>query len=205
MSWIGSRRERPMSWADNDAADLGGARDGGMAWRANALNRWYGPIAVLAIGIACVIWASTRDAPASTVIPLSRLAAMAPTEEAPFFAANDDAMREMLAAMTVRPSGDVDRDFVDMMVAHHQGAMAMARAQLRWGNGERLHRLAREMIITQEQEIAEMWLALSEPVPPPADFHGMFPEAMTQWASVDATSRSAIARRVAQTDPLRSR
>jgi len=200
MSWSGFRRERPMSWADNDAADHGGT-----AWRASAFNRWYGPIAVLAIGIACVIWAGMRDAPASTVIPLSRLAAMAPAEEAPFFAANDAAMREMLAAMTVRPSGDVDRDFVDMMVAHHQGAMAMARAQLRWGSGERLHRLAREMIITQEQEIAEMWLALSEPVPPPADFHGMFPEAMTQWAAVDATSRLAIARRVAETDPLRSR
>jgi uncharacterized protein (DUF305 family) len=33
--------------------------------------------------------------------------------------------------MGIRPSGDVDADFVAMMVPHHQGAIEMAQAELR--------------------------------------------------------------------------
>ena len=47
--------------------------------------------------------------------------------EAPFLAENDAAMNKMMADMAVKPTGDVDRDFVAMMVPHHQGAIDMAR------------------------------------------------------------------------------
>ena len=30
-------------------------------------------------------------------------------------------MNKMMADMTIKPTGDVDRDFVEMMVPHHQG------------------------------------------------------------------------------------
>src|SRR5258708_35005177 len=46
--------------------------------------------------------------------------------EAPFLAENDAAMAKMMNEMTVQPTGDVDRDFVAMMVPHHQGAIDMA-------------------------------------------------------------------------------
>jgi len=62
--------------------------------------------------------------------------------------------------MAIGSSGDVDRDFVAMMVAHHQGAIEMAQAELRHGRNERLRRLAQEIIVTQGQEIAAMRLAL---------------------------------------------
>jgi uncharacterized protein (DUF305 family) len=42
--------------------------------------------------------------------------------EQPFLSENDAAMNKMMADMTVKPTGDVDRDFVAMMVPHHQGA-----------------------------------------------------------------------------------
>src|ERR1700741_5327531 len=41
--------------------------------------------------------------------------------EAPYLAENDAAMAKMMNDMTVKPTGDVDRDFVAMMVPHHRG------------------------------------------------------------------------------------
>jgi hypothetical protein len=86
--------------------------------------------------------------------------------EAPFLAENNAAMAKMMAAMEIKPSGDVDRDFVAMMVPHHQGAIDMAQAVLRHGRNEQLRRLAQEIIVTQQQEIAAMRLAIGDPLPP---------------------------------------
>jgi hypothetical protein len=87
-------------------------------------------------------------------------------EEAPFLAENEAAMTRMMVAMAVKPSGDVDKDFVATMVPHHQGAIDMAQAELRHGHNEQLRRLAHEIIVDQSQEIAAMRLALSQPLPP---------------------------------------
>jgi hypothetical protein len=86
--------------------------------------------------------------------------------EAPFLAENDAAMNKMMTDMTVKPTGDVDRDFVAMMVPHHQGAIDMAKAVLRYGHNEQLRRLAQEIVVTQQQEIAAMRLAVGDPLPP---------------------------------------
>jgi uncharacterized protein (DUF305 family) len=51
-------------------------------------------------------------------------------------------------------------------VPHHQGAIRMAQALLRYGHNERLRRMAQEIIVTQQQEIAAMHLALDETLPP---------------------------------------
>jgi DUF305 family protein family protein len=85
--------------------------------------------------------------------------------EAPFLAENEAAMNKMMADMDVMPTGDVDRDFVAMMVPHHQGAIDMAQAVLRYGHNEQLRRLAQEIVVTQQQEIAAMRLAVGEPLP----------------------------------------
>jgi hypothetical protein len=89
-------------------------------------------------------------------------------EEAPYLADSVSAMTKMMVEMGVRPSGDVDSDFVAMMVPHHQGAIEMAQAELRYGHNERLRRMAQEIIVTQQQEIAAMRLALGQPLPPSA-------------------------------------
>ena len=72
------------------------------------------------------------------------------------------AMTRMHAAMHVQPSGDADRDFARMMIPHHQGAIDMALAELRYGKDERLRRLAQEIIVEQQQQIEVMKLALGE-------------------------------------------
>jgi hypothetical protein len=77
-------------------------------------------------------------------------------------------MATMMATMAVQPSGDVDADFVAMMIPHHQGAIDMAQAELRYGRNEQLRRLAQEIIVTQQQEIAVMRLAAGRPVAVPA-------------------------------------
>ncbi len=96
----------------------------------------------------------------------SRAPAAATDNEADFLAANAAAMNKMMADMTVAPTGDIDRDFVAMMVPHHQGAIDMALTILRFGKSEQLKRLAQEIIVTQQQEIAAMTLAVGEPLPP---------------------------------------
>jgi uncharacterized protein (DUF305 family) len=88
--------------------------------------------------------------------------------EAPYLAENVSAMTKMMINMSVRPSGDVDTDFVAMMVPHHQGAIEMARAELRYGRNEQLRRLSQEIIVTQQQEIVAMRLVLGQPLPPSA-------------------------------------
>jgi uncharacterized protein (DUF305 family) len=84
------------------------------------------------------------------------------SDEQPFLSENDAAMNKMMADMTVKPTGDVDRDFVAMMVPHHQGAVDMAKAELRYGHNEQLRRLAQEIVVTQQQEIAVMQRALGD-------------------------------------------
>jgi len=87
--------------------------------------------------------------------------------EVTFLAENRAAMDTMMRDMTIKPSGDVDRDFIAMMIPHHQGAVEMAQAELRYGRNEQLRRIAQEIIVDQRQEIDAMRLALGESSPPP--------------------------------------
>jgi hypothetical protein len=82
-----------------------------------------------------------------------------------FLADTEKAMTKMDAGMMAKPTGDVDQDFVQMMVPHHQGAIDMAVAELRYGRDEKLKRIAQEIIVDQQQEIAAMRLALGQPLP----------------------------------------
>jgi uncharacterized protein (DUF305 family) len=75
-------------------------------------------------------------------------------------------MNKMMAAMDVRPSGDVDADFTATMIPHHQGAIDMAQAELRYGHNETLRRIAQEIVVEQLQEIAAMRLAIRQALPP---------------------------------------
>ncbi len=88
--------------------------------------------------------------------------------EASYLAENDAAMARMMRGMAIKPSGDVDRDFVHMMAPHHQGAIDMAIAVLRYGHNPQIRRLAQEIIVDQQQEIAAMRMAVGEPLPPSA-------------------------------------
>src|ERR1700741_2486478 len=88
--------------------------------------------------------------------------------ERPFLAQNDAAMEKMIGDMTIKPTGNIDRDFVAMMVPHHQGAIDMARAELRYGHEPALRRIPQEIVVDQIQQISLMRLAVGEPLPPSA-------------------------------------
>jgi uncharacterized protein (DUF305 family) len=88
-----------------------------------------------------------------------------PGTDAAFVSRSNAAMDKMMTDMTVKPTGDVDHDFVAMMVPHHQGAIDMAQAELQYGQNPQLKTIAQEIIVDQIKEITLMRLALGEPLP----------------------------------------
>lgn len=110
---------------------------------------------------------SARCAAGALILLLAAASPPAAAQDAiaAFKAENDAAMDRMMAGMVVRSSGDIDRDFAEMMIPHHQGAIDMAQAELRHGRNEQLRRIAQEIIVSQQQEIAAMRLALGDPLP----------------------------------------
>jgi uncharacterized protein (DUF305 family) len=58
-------------------------------------------------------------------------------------------------------TGDADKDFVSHMIPHHQGAIEMAEAELKYGKDPELKRLAKNIINAQHDEIGfmERWQA----------------------------------------------
>ena len=70
----------------------------------------------------------------------------------------------MHMGMAIEYSGDPDLDFVRGMIAHHQGAVDMAKVLLEHGSDPELLALAEEIVAAQEAEIAfmEAWLAAHE-------------------------------------------
>ncbi len=74
-----------------------------------------------------------------------------------FAAAMHAAMDAMTRAMRAAPmTGDPDRDFLAMMIPHHEGAVEMARLVLIHGRDPATRRLAEDIIASQTVEIAGM-------------------------------------------------
>src|SRR5215510_13011352 len=80
-----------------------------------------------------------------------------------FYAEMANVNARMHDGMSIAPSGNIDRDFVRMMIPHHQGAIEMARVLLKYGQDERLKRLAQSIIVEQGQEITYMRTLLDPP------------------------------------------
>lgn len=88
------------------------------------------------------------------------------------------AMARMDRDMMTPSSGNPDRDFARMMIPHHQGAIDMAEAELRFGHDPVLRRLAEGIIVEQQQEIVLMRQSL-DAMPPASPTAAATPHAMT--------------------------
>jgi hypothetical protein len=129
-----------------------------------------GGILVAATALCAANAASGKDSGSTVPAGISIRSAAgtdAADSERPFLTENQRAMDKMMAGMAAKPTGDVDADFAAMMIPHHQGAIDMAVLELRYGRNEQLRRIAQEIIVDQQQEIAAMRLALGQPLPPP--------------------------------------
>lgn len=67
---------------------------------------------------------------------------------------------KMMKDMDIAYTGNTDVDFVRGMIPHHQGAIDMAKVQLKHGKDQETRTLAQKIIADQEKEIAQMqaWL-----------------------------------------------
>src|SRR6202012_359444 len=78
------------------------------------------------------------------------------SEEWAFLSANAAVVRSMTADMAVKPTGDIDRDFIAMTIPQHQGVVDMAKAELEYGHDEQIRRLAQAIVTEQQHQISVM-------------------------------------------------
>ncbi len=131
-----------------------------------------GWVSVIAIFLALSAFAfgmlSGRSRPASEAAPPSsaRDVAAHPPQgatpgEAPSTQAYRDASDRMHQGMAIAYTGEADVDFLRGMIAHHEGAIAMAKIAVEHGEAPDVQSLAREIIAAQEAEIIRMRILLA--------------------------------------------
>ena len=109
----------------------------------------------LALVLATAVWPARADGAPPGAMPSGMTAPHEPVGPADrAMSSGMAAMQEKMAAAPM--TGDPDRDFVAMMEPHHQGAIDMARVELRYGKDPGLRRMSRDIIASQEREITEM-------------------------------------------------
>jgi hypothetical protein len=59
---------------------------------------------------------------------------------------------DMMKNMNMEFSGDADADFARSMIPHHQGAIDMAKLELKYGKDRKMRQMAEKMIKDQQKE-----------------------------------------------------
>lgn len=137
------------------------------------LSNRIGFVLALAAGLLAATTDSRAQAPATGPAPMPHMmegpggmsghgaAAAAPKgDTGPASQAFAAANAKMHEAMDIAYTGNADVDFVRGMIAHHQGAIDMAKVVLEHGKDAEVRKLAQDIIKAQEGEIAWMgaWL-----------------------------------------------
>lgn len=106
---------------------------------------------------ACVTALSVAaTSPAAAQGPAAQPAAATATP-APGFAGMMSAMEGTVRATKSMPmTGNVDRDFANMMISHHEAGIAMSKIEQASGTHPQLRKLAAQDVAEQEKDIANM-------------------------------------------------
>ncbi|MCR5867625.1 DUF305 domain-containing protein [Aquincola sp. J276] len=74
---------------------------------------------------------------------------------------HESMMSGMQKMQGMKPTGDTDRDFAEMMRMHHQQAVEMAKVEVQHGKSPELKAMAQKIIKDQQKEIGQLdqWLA----------------------------------------------
>ena len=80
---------------------------------------------------------------------------------------NEDELKKAMAPMEnqmkqMQMSNDPDKDFVMMMIPHHQSAVEMAKSEISNGHHDEIKQMAQQMITAQTNEIQEFQKWLNE-------------------------------------------
>ncbi len=80
-------------------------------------------------------------------------------------------MNKQIESMPKTSSGNVDADFIMMMIPHHQSAIDMAKIELEQGSDAEAKKMAQQIIDAQQKEIKELSAMLERMgmTPPPAN------------------------------------
>jgi uncharacterized protein (DUF305 family) len=120
-------------------------------------NRYAFRALCLSSGIVAALAAAPVCAQQPASMPGMHMPASADTGSSASTQAFKDADEKMMQEMEAPPyTGDADKDFVAHMIPHHQGAVAMAQVELKYGKDPEIKRLARNIIKAQHDEISFM-------------------------------------------------
>lgn len=125
------------------------------------MTRYLPLTAGLALAIALPLAAQTTDHSGHGMSHGMDHSAHGMGDDSPSTMAYKEANARMHAGMDIPFTGNADIDFIRGMIAHHQGAIDMAKVVLDHGTDPEVKKLAEEIIAAQEGEIAWMqdWLA----------------------------------------------
>ncbi len=114
-------------------------------------------VAFVCAGAALTIAAFPANAQQSASMPGMNMSSSADTGSSPSTPAFKQADEKMMKEMSAPPyGGNTDKDFVAHMIPHHQGAIDMAKVELKYGKDPDMKRLAKSIIKAQNEEIAYM-------------------------------------------------
>ncbi|WP_109211473.1 MULTISPECIES: DUF305 domain-containing protein [Microbacterium] len=142
-------RERTRALAEFIVADQAAEIDTMRAWQ----TAWRG--AIPAGGVAAGHQAHGAAQPVAGAIPIG-------CGDHPHTQMKGMATAEQLAALDAAEADAADRLFLELMIAHHEGALEMAEGAVREGSNAFVRNSGKHVLVEQESEITAMTSLLAE-------------------------------------------
>lgn len=78
-------------------------------------------------------------------------------KESEYLKGYEKAYKEMMDEMDeVKPTGNIDLDYLEAMIPHHEAGIAMASNILKYTNNQELQKIANQIIASQSKQVKQM-------------------------------------------------